>query len=132
MFLLGYIWALPVTLAGRLVAWVGGAEYALSMPSDWTRHYVALEGGLCDRFFKHFRFAAFSWGAVIVYAQARYLENARLVRHERRHAQQAYWFGPLLPFAYGLCALWELAHGRRAYADNWFERDARAAEPPRP
>jgi hypothetical protein len=125
---LGYVWALPVTLAGRLVAWVGGADYAVTMRRDWTRHYVAREGGLCARFFERFGVAAFSWGAVIVYARAQLLESPRLVTHERRHTQQAYWLGPMLPFAYGLLSLVAFLWGGHPYFDNWLEQDARAAE----
>jgi hypothetical protein len=125
LFLLGYVWALPVTLFGLLVA-VGGWCRLLTLRSG-ALVFAAKPGGPCDWFFRRFGFGAFAWGGVVVLASEGLLENDRMLSHELRHFQQARWFGPLMPLAYGACALWELAHGRQAYRDNWFEVDARRA-----
>jgi hypothetical protein len=46
--------------------------------------------------------------------------------HELVHVQQAQRWGVFFPVAYLASSAWQLLHGRCAYADNYFERQANA------
>lgn len=125
LFVLGYLWALPVTLVGGAAALVG-----------WTRPLgfrdgallcVAKPGGLWAWFFAH-GFIAATWGGVIVFVDVDAAQNEKVLRHELRHFFQARIFGPLMPLAYGLCWLWGRLQGRTDYYGNFLEEDARRAE----
>jgi hypothetical protein len=48
--------------------------------------------------------------------------------HEMRHVQQAAVLGALQPLLYCAHMLWLWGRRQDPYRDNWFERDARAAE----
>ena len=125
---LGQLWCLPVTLAGALVAWAGGARLTGRHRGAWV---FTSRGGLTARFFIRFNVSAFTWGAVICKRADLRLSEAglrRLLEHERRHFIQACWLGPLMPLAYGACSLVAVMRGRHPYFDNWLERDARAWE----
>lgn len=124
LFVLGYLWALPVTLAGLLVAIVGWTK-PLGL-QDGALLCAAKPGGLCARFFAS-GFAAFTWGGVIVLARENLLDDSRLIAHELRHFWQARILGVLMPLAYGACSLLALAQGKHPYTDNLLEVDARKA-----
>lgn len=126
LFAVGYLWALPVTLVGLLSALVG-----------WARPFRVAGGaliccatpkGLWGRFFSSSGMAASAWGGVVFLAKESDLAIGRLMRHELRHFAQARLLGPLMPLAYGLGSLWAVIRGGNSYADNFLERDARAAE----
>lgn len=123
---LGQAWALPISLAGVLVAYFGGARPLRREGPCFF--WVARPGGLAASFFAASGMAAFTWGAVLVFREAGHLRDRRLVRHEMRHTQQAFWLGPLMPLAYGACALWAWVRGGHPYHDNALEADARRAE----
>lgn len=55
--------------------------------------------------------------------------NQRTLKHELRHANQQFVFGPLHYPLYGLMSLWIwfFVKWKHAYLDNPFERDARKA-----
>jgi hypothetical protein len=120
------LWAWPITAAGRLAARWGGAAWLRD--TGGARWYVASERGLCGRFFAHFGFAAFAWGATVIVADASFLDSRPLVRHELEHVAQARRWGVLLPLAYVLAGCWAVLRGGQWYWDNYFERQARAAE----
>ena len=48
--------------------------------------------------------------------------------HERAHVRQFERWGLLMLVLYPLAGLWVWLRGGHPYRDNWFERDARAAE----
>jgi hypothetical protein len=48
--------------------------------------------------------------------------------HERAHVRQFERWGLLMLVLYPLAGLWAWLRGGHPYRDNWFERDARAAE----
>lgn len=71
------------------------------------------------------------WTAVsFPYGMATHTKDVedRLVRHEARHLKQWAVLGPLFLPAYGVAGLVALVRGGKFHHDNWFERDARAAE----
>lgn len=119
---LGWLWMLPLTLAGLLAALVGRARYS---HASGALLFVAVPGGLCAWFFERFRMAAFTWGGVIVVDREELLASAGLMRHELVHVRQAMALGILLPVAYCVASLVAVAQGGDAYRDNWFERRAR-------
>ncbi len=51
---------------------------------------------------------------------------AKHLSHELVHVQQALRWGILFPLAYSASSAWQLLHGRCAYEDNYFERQANA------
>lgn len=73
-------------------------------------------------------FNAITFGHLVVAVSASELE--RLRRHERAHVEQYERWGPLFFVAYPAASLWQWLRGRRAYLDNVFEVQARAAERP--
>ena len=119
-----HLWAFPLSFVGLLAAFLCRADYL--RPEGEVLLFVAKERGLCAWFFKCSKFDAFTWGEVIVFRVPTF--SARLLKHELRHAEQARWFGPLMPVVYGLCSLWALLKGGHAYRDNALEVDARRAE----
>lgn len=134
LHLAGHLWAAPLTLAGLVVAGLGGGRPVRI--HDGAIDVVAPARGPLAWFFARAGVSAFTWGATVVYRHRGLLADARLLRHERAHVRQALLLGPFLALAYPAASLWQLARGGRLYRDNWFERDARrreqppAAEPP--
>lgn len=122
-FAIGYIWALPLTLAGALVSlfslsgvvrFEGGA--ALVAARSWL-YWLMLK----------LRMRAFCWGGVVVSREAPFLTNEEIVSHELRHFQQARWMGVFLPVVYVACSVIAWAEGGQLYQDNALEIDARRA-----
>jgi hypothetical protein len=50
--------------------------------------------------------------------------------HEHVHVSSTKAWGPFFLFAYAGSSLWQLLRGRRIYRDNFFERQAYAADAP--
>lgn len=120
--LLAYAWAAPYSVLGLLFALLA----MLAGGRAQVRHGV-LElcggrlGALLSRLPMHF--CAITFGHVILALDARTLVAVRA--HERVHVRQYELWGPLFIPAYLLASLWQLALGRSAYRDNFFERQAR-------
>lgn len=115
----GWLWALPVTLAGLLLALVAG-KYArpyggalVFAARDWFR----------DGFFRRFHVWAFCWGGCIFVVSG--AAPMSVLAHELVHFKQARIFGVLLPFVYALGSLIAVANGGHPYRDNFLERWAR-------
>jgi hypothetical protein len=68
------------------------------------------------------RFSAMTLGHVILGISEAELAAAR--DHEHVHVRQYQRWGPLFLFAYAGSSLWQFMNGRRAYRDNFFERQA--------
>jgi hypothetical protein len=128
LWLAGYVWAFPVTMVGLLLA-LPFAQLD-SVDEEGILHFVVQPDTPLGWCMRHFHFSAFALGAAVAYAGADGPRQIRLMRHERAHVVQTLFLGPLFLPLYGLAALWELAHGRDPYRDNWFEVRARAAEVP--
>ncbi|HYO51522.1 hypothetical protein [Archangium sp.] len=122
----GYVWALPVTIPGLMLAMLFARLE--SVDEEGILHFVVEPGGPLAWYVRHFNIAAFTLGAVVIYSGADGPRQVRLVRHERVHVMHTLVLGPLFLPLYGLASLWQLAHGRDPYRDNWFEVRARAAE----
>ena len=126
--LLRYLWALPVTLLGVLVALVsrgsGGSlqrvEGVLEVAGGWPawglRHGFPFSGAV----------AALTLGHVVVAVSLNALTSTRA--HERAHVRQFERWGVLLLVLYPLAGLLAWVRGGNPYRDNLFEREARAAE----
>jgi hypothetical protein len=123
-----YLWALPVTLIGMLVALVacvsGGrlnrVEGVLEAAGGWPA-WVLKRG---------FPFsgpvAAMTLGHVVVGVSSNALAATRT--HERAHVKQFERWGVLLLVLYPLAGLLAWARGGNPYRDNQFEREARLVE----
>ena len=126
--LLLYLWALPVTLLGMLVALVargsggvlqrvdGVLEAAGGWPAKLLRRGFPFSGAV----------AAITLGHVVVGVSLTALVATRA--HERAHVRQFERWGLLLLVLYPLAGLLAWMRGGHPYRDNPFEREARAAE----
>lgn len=128
LWLAGYVWALPVTMLGLMLAMLSARLE--SVDEEGILHFVVQSGGPLGWYMRRFHIAAFTLGAVVTYSGADGPRQIRLVRHERAHVLQTLVLGPLFLPLYVLASLWQLARGRHPYRDNWFEVRARAAEVP--
>lgn len=119
-----YAWAAPCTLLGLAFAALplvlrlaharvvdGVVEVALRKASRFTRRCLP--------------FNAITFGHCVLALDAGCLD--RLRTHEHAHVRQYERWGALFLLAYPLASLWQLLRGRRAYFDNPFEVQARAA-----
>ena len=126
--LLLYLWTLPVTLLGVLVALVsrgsggtlhrveGVLEAAGGWPAWVLRRGFPYSGAV----------AAITLGHVVVGVSLNALTATRA--HERAHVRQFERWGVLLLVLYPLAGLLAWVRGGNPYRDNLFEREARAAE----
>ena len=126
--LLLYLWALPVTLLGMLVAFIarssGGAlqrvdgvlEAAGGWPAWVLRRGFPFSGAV----------AAITLGHVVVGVSLAALAATRA--HERAHVRQFERWGFLLLVLYPLAGVLAWVRGGHPYRDNYFECEARAAE----
>ena len=126
--LLPYLWALPATVPGVLLAVLARAS-----GGEWQRVDGVLEasGGWTARLLRTgFPFsgpvAAITFGHVVLGASAYDLDATRA--HERAHVRQFERWGGLMLVLYPLAGLFAGLRGGDPYRDNPFEREARAAE----
>lgn len=126
--LLRYLWALPATVPGVLLAVLARAS-----GGEWQRMDGVLEasGGWTARLLRTgFPFsgpvAAITFGHVVLGASAYDLDATRA--HERAHVRQFERWGGLMLVLYPLAGLFAGLRGGDPYRDNPFEREARAAE----
>jgi len=123
-----YLWALPVTLPGMLIAIIargsggtlqrvdGVLEAAGGLPAWVLRRGFPFSGAV----------AAMTLGHVVVGVSLDALEATRA--HERAHVRQFECWGVLLLALYPLAGLLAWMKGGDPYRDNLFEREARLAE----
>ena len=124
----GYLWALPVSLVGgllALVARVSGGRY------QWKDGVLEASGGwptklLCRGFPFCGPAAAITLGHVVLGASQQALDTTRT--HERVHVQQYARWGIVFVLAYPLAGAWAWIKGGNPYWDNPFERQARERE----
>jgi hypothetical protein len=123
-----YLWALPVTLIGLLVALVAGSSGGTLQRVDGV---LESAGGWPARILRlGFPFsgavAAITLGHVVVGVSADALAATRA--HERAHVRQFERWGILLLVLYPLAGVLAWMRGGNPYCDNVFECEARAAE----
>lgn len=123
-----YLWPLPVTLLGMLVALIarssggvvkrvdGALESAGGWPARVLRWGFPFSGAV----------AAITLGHVVLGVSLDALAATRV--HERAHVRQFERWGALLLVLYPLAGLVAWLRGGHPYRDNVFEREARAAE----
>lgn len=119
---LGILWASPNTLlglaAGGLVLLTGGGaqvrQGVLEFHGGAARWWLArlFGGGIL----------ALTLGHVVVGHSLAALDLSR--DHERVHVRQYERWGPLFLPAYAWCSFVAWWQGKRAYRDNYFEREA--------
>lgn len=123
LFVLGYLWALPTTLIGFVLAFGG-----LCLPVEtkggavWFRVATTLSPWA---WWWAKRFSAITFGGCVITSSG--IPDDDLVRHELRHFAQARVLGPFFVPVYLALSLWALIRGGSAYADNPLEVDARNA-----
>ena len=124
----GYLWALPVSVIGVLLALLARAS-----GGSYTRKSGVLEvtGGWPAKLLRRgFPFcgpaAAITIGHVVLGASQDALEKTR--SHERVHVRQYERWGILFVLAYPLAGAWAWLKGGNPYWDNIFERQARELE----
>lgn len=125
-----WLWALPLTLLG-LPVWavvkVFGKRsrhqaFISRQPCGWV---LIAHGPFLKSLLKRHPFGrmqAVAVGCCIFANDARTL--AAHLPHELVHVRQAQQWGIFFPLAYLASSAWQRLHGRCAYADNWFERQA--------
>ena len=122
-----YAWASPNTLlglfAGLVVLAFGGRlrviRGALEFSDGWLSDLPSSLGLALP-------FRAITFGHVILGVTAADLEVVR--DHEHVHVTQYEVWGPLFLPAYAASSAWQVMNGRRAYRDNFFEKQAYAAQ----
>lgn len=124
---LAYLWAAPNTALGAVAALImvslGGRVRVVSgvveVGGGWGGRAIASSP-------RWLRFNAMTLGHVIIGVSVSALVAYR--EHERVHVRQYERWGPFFLPAYALSSLWQVLHGRRAYWDNAFEREAYAQD----
>lgn len=123
-----YLWPLPVTLVGALVALLARAsgghwrvvdgvlEAAEGWPQRVLRRGFPFVGAV----------AALTLGHVVVAISGEALAATRA--HERAHVRQFERWGVLMVILYPLAGIVACLRGGHFYRDNCFEREAREAE----
>jgi hypothetical protein len=122
--LLRYLWALPTTCVGLLIApaamsphgRISVVDGVLEMHSPLIaallRYVVPIAGGA----------AAMTLGHVVIGRDESCLARTRC--HERVHVRQCEAWGPAFIPAYLAAGLWGLISGKGMYQGNYFERQA--------
>ena len=122
--LAAYAWASPNTLlgllAGLVVLALGGRVRVVRGVTEFS------DGLLASWVADPVRFNAITFGHVILGVSEAELAAAR--SHEHVHVRQYEAWGPFFLPAYAASSLWQLLRGRRMYRDNFFERQAYAAD----
>jgi len=126
-----YIWVAPNTLlgllAGALVLSFGGTAQRRRGVIEFSGGALGVVAGKAPR---SIRFSAVTFGHVILAIGQSELAAAR--EHEHVHVRQYELWGPFFLLAYAASSTWQVLRGRRAYSDNYFERQAYAIEEHRP
>lgn len=125
--MIGRIWALPVTLPAAALA---GMARLLGARLQWHTGVLEASDGplpwILSRIYPPMPVAAITLGHVVLAQAQDDLDRTRV--HERVHVRQFERYGPLFPLLYVGASLAARCRGGDLYRDNWFEREARAAE----
>lgn len=120
MRLLGYLWALPITMIGLLLAASAATTGGVVRVRSGV---VEVWGGLPGRLLRGSRFhqggAAVTLGHVVLARDAECLAHSR--PHELDHVRQYERWGPLLLPAYWVVGAWLRVRGYDPYLDHPLE-----------
>lgn len=122
--LLGFIWNLPASFLGLLVAATKTRHWKWCHEM-WTLEVVADAKGLAGWYIRTRGLSAMTIGNVIVYADGHAATSPKTRAHELRHVFQGAVLGPFFPFIYGLFSLVLWLRGGDPDRENPFEVDAR-------
>jgi hypothetical protein len=121
-----YAWAFPTTIWGLGLAAIALTTGGKAQVIDGV---LEVSGGATDFCLRRVvglilrgGASAMTLGHVVLARDAELLLITRA--HERVHVRQCEQWGPLFIPAYLMASLWALLTGRRAYKDNFFERQA--------
>lgn len=132
--ILGFIWALPVTVLGFLLLLASGGWTATSRsvglrfwfvprcPWWWSKRFRAMCLGAVH-FSRQGATFAVTIESVDPYEGIIKAGN-QILKHEDEHRRQCWIFGPFMLIFYPLACLWALAYGK-PYRANFFEIAAR-------
>src|SRR5262245_23397551 len=122
-----YVWVAPNTLlgllAGVLVLGFGGR---LRFERGVVEFSSGALGVVAGRLPRSLSFRAMTLCHVMLGIGES--ELAQACDHEHVDVRQYEVWGPLFLFAYAASSIWQVLHGRHAYSDNFFERQAYAIE----
>lgn len=116
---LGYLWALPTTAIGGLIALLSFSKpYRIQAGA-----VLCVSGTWFDLILRGLHVAAITVGGVI-FTREKVSPFGTLIRHELVHFAQAKRWGPFFIPAYYGASLWVWLRGKHPYADNPFEVEA--------
>ena len=123
--MLRYAWAAPATALGLVL---GGMALLAGARVQRVQGVLEISGGAVRTFVEAWpwRFAAITFGHVVLGVDAATLEESRA--HEHVHVRQYERWGPLFLPLYLGSSLVQWLRGRDAYRDNCFEREAFARD----
>lgn len=128
--LAGIVWAMPLTLAGLLLALpVIAYRGEVRLVRSARAPALLFSGPAADYLLERHPFGAMCAMAIghVVIAERSSLTR-RILTHELAHVRQAACWGVLFPFVYLAASAWALLRGQDAYWNNAFEIAARKAE----
>lgn len=122
-----YVWAMPATVIGILLAGCACARGATATVTDGV---LEVAGGRVDETIsllpRCLQFSAVTLGHVVIGVSHKMLAQCRV--HERVHVRQYERWGILFFPLYFGSSLLQLLRGRSPYWHNYFERQAYRAE----
>ncbi len=131
--MLQYLWALPLTLLGLLMAacvwFFDKKQRIVSVNTAQGATVFIVHGKMMSKLLCRHPMGSMLAMALGCCILARDEATAQdTLTHELVHVEQALRWGPLFPLVYALASVWARAHGGCAYRDNVFEKAAFAAE----
>ncbi|MDO9199072.1 signal peptide prediction [Rhodoferax sp.] len=125
--LIAYTWAAPNTalgaLAGLVMLCLGGRVQIVAGVAEFHGGWA---GSCVTALPGRFRFGAMTLGHVILGISQ--TELCALRAHEHVHVRQYEQWGLFFLPAYALSSVWQVAQGRSAHRNNFFEKQAYAGE----
>lgn len=123
-----YAWASPASVIGIVAALPALCTGSRARAVEGVLEISGgLMGRLAGRLPASAPFAAMTLGHVVLARDACCADACRA--HERVHVRQYERWGPLFLPLYAASSLWEAIRGNPPYANNHFERQARALAP---
>mgnify|MGYP001584455576 CR=1 FL=1 len=126
LYTLRYIWLAPITLPMVLFNFFVGNK--LIKVEKGIFYFYSPKATLYSWWFKTFKFAAITQGAVITMLDKEYINSKRLIIHENTHVLQELTLGMSFPIVYVLNSIVVWLMGKDLYYDNWFEKQAFRSE----
>lgn len=120
---LTYLWALPTTCIGLLLA---AAAVVTGGRARIVEGVLEAHGGAAAWVLRRVGASAMTLGHVVIAVDQQAHERCR--GHERIHVRQCERWGPLFLPAYGLASLVARLRGGGWYRDNRFEQEARGEQ----